>query len=402
MPKNQSPRHIDIKMQSARPQYVLHITTIGQTLWFLQGYATTLRCFGLEMRIACQSDSNQKQFIKEEKIDGFACPMERRITPVQDLKCLAQLIYYMNSLGPLIVHAHTPKAGLLGMIAAFFARVPIRIYHIHGLPIETSTGLRKYLLWLSDRTATLLSTEVLAVSDSVVECAKKYKIVSKQKITVLGSGSINGVDGISKFNPSTLPQNTEFSKEALHIPKNGIIFGFIGRLVRDKGIIDLVEAWKNLKKYQKNAYLLIAGETEAHDPLPAEVIEFIRDETTIKTLGFVKNTEFLYAILDVLVLPTYREGLPTILLEAAAMETPVIASRATGCVDVVIPNSTGLLYQKGSIPELVEKMKFYIENPVVRSEHGSIARKMVLKNFNRDNVQKLMYQKYKSLIDALN
>ena len=379
-------------------QRILHITTVGSALSFVEGYAKLLQVNNLDMQVASNGDTAFDAFCKAENVKGFRCDMKREITPLEDVRTIFRLIKIIRSASPAIVHTHTPKASLLGMIAAYVVCVPVRIYHVHGLPIETARGLRKWLLWLSDAVATRLATQILSVSQSVGSQMARYKICSPKKISVLGSGSINGVELKNKFVPDMTSEEQVEARRVLGISPEAMVFGFVGRLVPDKGIRELIVAWQNILKEFQNVHLVIAGDEEAHDPLENHIRTELTSNPTIHHVGFVKNTKQIYQAIDVLVLPTYREGLPTVLLEAAAMAKPVIASAVTGCVDVVLDGKTGLLTKKGDANDLIEKIRYYIKEPEERIQHGMAGRKHVEQHYDRDQVQEVLIMEYLKLL----
>ena len=380
-------------------QKVLHITTVGSALSFIEGYAKLLQVNNLDMQVVSNGDAAFEVFCKAENVKGFRCDMKREITPLADVRTIFKLIKIMRLASPAIVHTHTPKASLLGMIAAYVVCVPVRIYHVHGLPIETATGLRKWLLWLSDAVATRLATRILSVSQSVGSQMARYKICSPKKISVLGSGSINGVD-LNKFVPDMTSEEQVETRRVLGIPPDAVVFGFVGRLVPDKGIRELIIAWQKISKEFQNVHLVIAGDEEPHDPLEDHIRTEVTSNPTVHHVGFVKNTKQIYQAIDVLVLPTYREGLPTVLLEAAAMAKPVIASAVTGCVDVVIDGKTGLLTKKGDANDLMEKIRYYIKESEERIQHGVAGRKHVEQHYDRERVQEVLIKEYLKLVEA--
>ena len=198
-----------------------------------------------------------------------AVAMRRAISPIHDLGAIAGLAGVIRRLKPDIVHAHTPKGGLLGMAAAALARVPVRIYHLHCLPMVTSTGVRRALLRAADRVSCRLATRVLCVSTSIRELAIAEGLVDSGRIEVLGHGSINGVDAEGRFRPGPESDAARTAERARWgIPDDALVIGFVGRVVRDKGLAELAVAWKGLREQIPAAHLLIVGPVESEDPLP--------------------------------------------------------------------------------------------------------------------------------------
>ena len=271
--------------------------------------------------------------------------MERRITPVADVVALSQLVRLFRSLRPDIVHAHTPKGGLLGMIAARLANVAVRIHHIHGLPHVTSAGFKRRLLRTTERVSCHVATRVLCVSRSVREVVIAEGLCDADRIEVLAGGSVNGIDATGRFRPPEGAGDKERARKALGLPAKGLVLGFVGRIVRDKGWGELAEAWHSLRDRYPDLRLLVVGPFEKRDPVSEDVARLIREDPRITYVGVQWNTPPLYAAMDLVVLPTYREGFPVVPLEAAAMALPVVATRIPGCVDAIEDGVTGTLVE---------------------------------------------------------
>src|ERR1043166_8688432 len=204
--------------------------------------------------------------------------MARRITPLRDLAALWRMRRILRSIKPDIVHGHTPKGGLLAMMGAWWCGVPVRIYHVHGLPMVTATGMKRRLLRLAEKTSCRLATQVLCVSESVRDVVIAEGLCPPEKIKVLLNGTIDGIDGEHTFNPDLVDANARYDIRQLHgIPADAAVIGFAGRIVRDKGVIELTQAWQKLRVEFPTAHLLVVGPFEEHDPLPADIERFLRE-----------------------------------------------------------------------------------------------------------------------------
>jgi glycosyltransferase involved in cell wall biosynthesis len=360
---------------------VLHLTTVPETLGFLVGQLRYLSSHGFEVHVASSPGEGLGVFARAEGVRAYAVPMARSITPLRDLGALWRLVKQLRVIRPAIVHAHTPKAGLLGTLAAWLARVPVRIYHVHGLRYVTTTGLRRALLQATERIAARLATHVLCVSRSVREVAIADGICRPEDIDVLCGGSINGVD-TTRLAPASASQRAA-ARVSAGIPPDAAVLGYVGRVVRDKGWVELATAWRVLRDRFPAAHLLVVGPFESTDPVPDDVVELLGTDPRIHHVGFQLDPAPFYAAMDVLVLPTYREGFPVVPLEAAAMGLPVVATRVPGCVDAVVDGVTGTLVAPRDSGRLFEAVARYLEDPQLRADHGAHARERAVRDFSQ-------------------
>ena len=372
---------------------VVHVTTVPDSLIFLRGQGAFLRDHGWELRVISAPGSRLDAFARDEGVECRAVPMERRITPLADLRALTHLVLELRESRPDIVHASTPKGGLLGTIAGRLAGVPTCVYHMRGLPLATATGWRRELLRTTERVSCALAHHVLCVSSSLRTVAIAERICAPDSIEVLGSGSGQGVEARTRFDPERDPGARRRIRSELGIDEDAFVIGFVGRLVRDKGIVELAGAWDTLKTSLPSARLLLVGGPEPRDPVPPEVLEALQADPRVATVGFREDTPAIYAAMDVLALPTYREGFPNVALEAASMGLPVVASKVTGCVDAVVDGETGLLVPPHDADALAIALQRYASSATLRREHGALARQRVLREFSRELV-------WENLLDA--
>lgn len=383
------------------PVKLVHMTTAPVTLIFLHGQVRYAKQRGMAVEIISSPGPDLDAFGVEEDVPVHGITMPRRITPLQDLATVRRLVSALRRLRPRIVHAHTPKAGLLGMLAAWLARVPVRLYHIHGLPYMSATGRRRQLLMLTERVSCRLAHQVLCVSHGVREVAVADGICPAAKVKVLLGGSIGGVDALGRFDPSKLaPGAASAARARVGVPEDALLVGFVGRIVRDKGIEELARAWQSLKTDYPQAHLLLVGEFEPQDPISAAAEATLRSDPQVHLPGWVDQRELpaLYAAMDVVVLPTYREGLPYVPLEAAAMARPVVATRIPGCVDAVVDGETGTLVPCQDVPALAEALGRYLSDPALRQRHGEAARARILRDFLPERICEATYQEYERLL----
>lgn len=375
---------------------LLHLTTVALSVGFLSGQARQMREWGIELHILSSPGDELELFAAREGARAHAVQMERRITPLRDLVAVFRISRILRSVRPHVVHAHTPKAGLLGMIAAWFARVPVRIYHLHGLRFTTRRGLGRFLLRCTEKISCMLAHRVLCVSASLRDAAVLEGICLAEKTRVLLRGSINGID-VARFQPADA-RTRAAARTALGIPHDAFVLGFVGRVVRDKGIVELAAAWQVLREMFADLRLLIVGPVETQDPVPAEVLDALRSDARVTLRGLDWETPPLYAAMDLLVLPTYREGFPSTILEAAAMGLPVVATRTTGCVDAVEDGVTGTLVSPRDKTELAEAIARYRIDTRLRREHGEAGRARVWKEFRQEAVWNALRAEYFALL----
>ena len=378
---------------------LIHITTVPQTLKFLAGSVGFMKARGFEICVFSSPGVFLDQFADKEEVAAHAVEMARRITPFRDSVALFRLWRELRRINPHIVHAHTPKAGLLGMISAWLARVPVRIYHIHGLPMMTARGYKRTLLRWSEKVSCLLAHKVLCVSKSIREVAIVEGLCLASKIEVLLGGSIGGIDSAVKFNPLHIENQKIIElRKAYAIPDDAQVVGFVGRIVRDKGLVELVEAWKALRKEYPALHLLLVGPIESQDPVPASVEQVLKSDPRIHLTGRQRDVPLFYAAMDILVLPTYREGFPYAPLEAAATAIPVVATRIPGCIDAVQDGTTGTLVAPRDATALADAIRTYLNDSDLRRRHGSAGRQRVLRDFRQEAIWEATYNEYMRLL----
>ncbi|MFD2905891.1 glycosyltransferase family 4 protein [Sphingobacterium anhuiense] len=338
---------------------------------------------GVIQFIACHKSEFLDKFAKKVNIPYFNIPIKRSINPFKDLSAILKLFIIIRKYKINYVFGHTPKGAMVAMIAAYLAGVDNRIYFRHGLVFETSNGLKKRVLMFIERLTVKIATKVVNVSPSVLEKVKSEKIdVSKDLI--LSSGTCNGID-IKRFNNSKSEEVSDLLKKQLKINSDHFIVGFVGRLVRDKGIVELIEAWQILSISHPNMKLLIVGPFEKRDSISESFRRQIKSMDSIIHIDFTEDVVPYYRLMSLLILPSYREGFPTVVLEAGAMGIPAIVTKVTGCIDAVRDHITGL-HIENSTEDIIEKIEFYYSHPKILAIHGKQAKDYITTYFPQERI----------------
>jgi lipopolysaccharide/colanic/teichoic acid biosynthesis glycosyltransferase len=372
---------------------LLYVATSGRFWPFLHGQAEFMRACGFEIHVASSPGPQLDSFGAKHGGRIWPVHMSRGITPLADLAAWLRLWRLVRRRRPDIVHAHTPKAGLLGMLAACMAGVPARVYTIHGLVWQTRRGLARRLLIALEQVTCRLAHRVLCVSDSIRQSAIAAGLAPPEKIVLAANGSANGID-FGQFDPARIDP----ALNAYAIPPGAPVIGFVGRLVPDKGIADLDAAWRILREQFPSLHLLLIGEPEDHDPLPPGLLSRLERDPRVRFSGWQANMPGHYALLDVCVLPSRREGLPYAALEAAAMARPAVAFQVDGVVDAVEQDVTGLLVPPGDSPALADAVARLLRDPTLASQLGRQARARCAALYQQEPLWEFIYQQYREAL----
>ena len=325
-----------------------------------------------EMHLICSPSDMLSSFAQKQGIKFEAIEISRQFSLKKDFVAVKKIARYIkqNNIDIIVAH-YFPKCSLLVTLANFFAGNRCKIIVAHGVLHDTMRGLmRKVVIW-EQKFDVHFARKVVCVSRSVAKRRLEDKIDKSEKQVVLGNGSVNGVDTQNKFNPELIPElYIEKLKNKFGIEKDDFVIGFCGRLVHDKGVEELCGGLKMLfEKYpNKSIKLLVVGEPELRDALPADTISFLKNNKKIIYTGRIPYSEIqnFYMLMDILVLPSYREGFPTVVLEACAMDVPVIVSKATGCIDSIEENVNGI-YTDIEPKSIAERIELFFDNDYLSS-----------------------------------
>ncbi|WP_188362470.1 glycosyltransferase family 4 protein [Flavobacterium orientale] len=365
----------------ATKKKLIRITTVPISLdKLLEGQLKFMTTY-FDVTAISGDDKYLKKIALREEVNYFEIEMTRKITPLKDLIAVWKLYWFLKSNKPDILHSHTPKAGIIGMVAARLAGVPVRLHTVAGLPLMEAVGIRRKILDVVERLTYQCASFVYPNSKGLKDIIVKSKYTSEDKLKVILNGSSNGID-THHFNSEQFDSNEkEKLKVKLGILPDEFVYIFVGRLVKDKGIVELVEAFVNLHmKFHKVKLLLVGPFEQELDPLPESTLDSIQQHPNIITMGYQKEVRPFFAISDILVFPSYREGFPNVVMQAGAMGLPAIVSDINGCNEIVEEGSNGTIIpvkNEKAIKNAMEKMlldKEYFSNLKQKARSSIVSR----------------------------
>ena len=386
----------------APPIRIVYITTVPKSFNQLRGQLRYLGEHGFDVHCISSPGPELEIVRQHENVQIHPVHMYRSIRPLSDLLSAIKIVLIFIKLRPNIVHAGTPKAGFIGIVVAKLVGIPTRIFFYHGFRFISIKGWKRSVVYLAEKLSCLLASRVYCNSKSLREQCIDFNLCPQSKIIVPLNGSVNGVDAREKFNPQKLIDEKEFIRKKFQIPKDAIVIGFVGRIVKDKGFVELIHAWHRIREKVSNLHLLIVGPFEPEDPIPLDVRNVLKSDSRIHLAGLVLNPAPYYTAMDIYVLPSHREGFGTTSLEAAAMELPVVTTQIPGCIDAVVDGVTGKFVDVRDSINLYNALLNYCENSKIRKKHGLNGRKRVLRDFQPEGIWKFMTNEYYSLINRMN
>lgn len=375
-----------------KPRVLLVTTSPLIVNHFLLGH---LRALSAQYEVTLAVNTNEPYALRLEGIDctlqGIA--IERKISPLRDLAAVIALFRSIRAGRFAVVHSLAPKAGLLAMLAAWLGRVPARVHTFQGEVWATRRGFMRQLLKTADRVSAALATHVLVVGEGERRFLVSEGVLREACASVLAKGSIAGVD-LQRFKPDSDARARV--RASLGVSERATLLLFLGRIARDKGVLDLAQAFRSVADTRGDVHLVIAGPDE--DRLGNEIRAVARPfEDRLHCIGLVDSPQDLLAAADLLCLPSYREGFPNVVLEAAAVGIASLASRVYGVTDAIIDGRTGVLHVPADVTDIAAKLALLLDDPATRRRLGDAARERVRRDFDGKDVISAMVAFYDRL-----
>lgn len=335
------------------------------------------------------------EIASREGVKVYPVPMERHIAPVKDLISLWKLIKVFRKERPDMVHSITPKAGLLSMMAAWVCRVPVRLHTFTGLVFPTSTGFKQKLLIFTDRLTCSCATHIMPEGEGVKNDLINYQITSKP-LKVLGYGNIRGID-LKHYS-----KTSQVIEKASELRRSDVCtYIFVGRVVRDKGINELIRSFELLNRKNPQTRLILVGSFEPNlDPLNPEILEEINTNPAIETVGKQNDVRPWLAASDIFVFPSYREGFPNVVIEAGAMDLPSIVTDINGSREIIEDGKNGIIIPPHDAEALYKAMLSLYHDQEYRNKLSANARNMIATRFEQSYVRNCLKEYYNSIING--
>jgi glycosyltransferase involved in cell wall biosynthesis len=380
---------------------LIRITTVPLSLkYLLKNQMLYMKQHGINVLMVSSDGPERDEVIKNEGCRHQVISMTRKITPLKDLQSLWSLYNLFKKEKPDIVHSHTPKAGLLAMLAARMAGVKVRVHTIAGLRFMTATGVTRKVLVAMEKLTMRSATDVWPNSFSLRDYIIQHKLAKSSQLEVIGMGSSNGID-LSRFCVSALKtEEIERVKKLMQYDEQNIYLLTVGRIVHDKGIDELVKAFDAVYKKNNRVRLVLVGAFEEElDPVTSESKALIHSHPGIIQAGWNDGVEYFMHVADMLVHPSHREGFPNVLLQAGAMGCPIICSRIEGNIDIVEQGKTGLIFEMSDAMQLQQRIGQALADPGLMKQYATQLLQKVTAHFSQPAVHGYLLDKYNQLLD---
>ena len=377
---------------------LFRVTTVPESLnILLRGQHKFMSTNGFEVIGISSAGNALYEVSQEEEIRVIEINMSRKITPIKDFLSVYNLYKLIKKEKPIIVHSHTPKAGVVAMMAAKIANVPIRLHTVAGLPLMEAKGIKRKLLNFVEKVTYACATRVYPNSKGLYDFIVEEELISSIKMKIIANGSSNGID-TSYFDSERISEEQRHElRTKLNIQKTDFVFVFVGRLVGDKGINELIDAFAIIKG--SNVKLLLVGGLESDlDPLKSETIHEIDNNKNIISVGFQKDVRPYFAISHCLVFPSYREGFPNVVLQAGAMGLPSIVSNINGCNEIIQEGINGSIIPSKDRESLYKVMHKIISDEAWRKQLAGNARDIIVSHYEQKLVWDALLIEYNHLL----
>ncbi len=391
-----------------RPR-LIRITTVPISLQLLlRGQFRYMIDQGYDVH-TISADGSEVAEVLKEGVTHTAIPFTRKITPLHDLRCLYHLVKVIKKIQPDIIHTHTPKAGLLGMLAGWISGAPVRMHTVAGLPLMEATGLKRSMLEVTEKITYACAHRIYPNSRGLQTFIETQLKTSPARLKIIGSGSSNGIDTFFFTRTPALEAEARNIRTQYGITDNDTVFSFVGRVVKDKGIVELTEAFRTISANVDQphnpiatpgrVFLMIVGPFEQElDPLPTEVVTFLHEDKQVIMTGFQHDVRPWLMASDIFVFPSYREGFPNVVMQASLLKVPCIVSDINGCNEIITHNSTGLIVPPKNIAALTEAMQELLVNKESRTRFSTNAHEYISNNFDRQHIWQALEEEYREMM----
>ena len=386
---------------------LIRITTVPLSLKvLLKGQLRFMASNRFDVKGVSSEGEELKEVRENEGIVMKAINMSRKITPFQDLKSLWEMWNFLRKEKPQIVHTHTPKAGIIGMLAARLAGVPHRLHTVAGLPLMEATGIKRKILNFVEKLTYSSATRVYPNSKGLYDFILQNNFTQSNKLKIIANGSSNGID-TAFFSPDQVSETERVTlREKLNIQPDDFVFVFVGRIVSDKGINELIKAFSQLQTTENNELtgiklLLVGGLESDLDPLNPETLAEINQNKDIISVGFQQDVRPFFAISDALAFPSYREGFPNVVMQAGAMGLPSIVSDINGCNEIIVEGENGLIIPPKNVEKLKEKMLTLAKDKNLYTKLKENSRRMIENRYEQSVVWNALLEEYEGLLQSV-
>ena len=386
---------------------LIRITTVPLSLKvLLKGQLRFMASNGFDVKGVSSEGEELREVHENEGIAVEAITMSRKITPFQDLKSLWEMWNFLRKEKPQIVHTHTPKAGIIGMLAARLAGVPHRLHTVAGLPLMEATGTKRKILNFVEKLTYSSATRVYPNSKGLYDFILQNNFTQSNKLKIIANGSSNGIE-TTFFSPDQVTELERVTlREKLNIQPDDFVFVFVGRIVSDKGINELIKAFSQLQAVENNEptgikLLLVGGLENDLDPLNPETLAEINQNKDIISVGFQQDVRSFFAIADTLVFPSYREGFPNVVMQAGAMGLPSIVSDINGCNEIIVEGKNGLIIPSKNVEKLKEKMLTLAKDKNLYTRLKGNSRRMIENRYEQSVVWNALLEEYEGLLQSV-